>query len=60
MTVGARVRVEKIPEWMTAVRAFGSVHNEDCVLRAWLFSELFPGFGFQIITERIPLKIYRS
>jgi hypothetical protein len=60
MTSRARIRVEEIPEFVTAVRTPGSVHNDDCVLRAWLFSELFPDIGFQIIAERIPLKIYRS
>ena len=60
MASGTRVRVEEIPEFMTAMRASGSVHDDDFFLRAWLFSELFPDIGFQIITERIPLKIYRS
>jgi hypothetical protein len=60
MALGARIRVKKIPEFVMAVWTPGSVHNDDCVLRAWLFSELFPEAGFQIITERIPLKIYRS
>ena len=60
MAPRTRVRVEEIPEFVTAVRASGSVHNDDCVLRPWLFSELFPGVGFQIIKERIPVKIYRS
>ncbi len=60
MASRARVRVEEIPEFVTAVRASGAVHDVDCVLRAWLFSELVPEVGFQIITERVPLKIYRS
>jgi hypothetical protein len=49
MASGTSVRVKKIPEFMTAVRASGSVHNDDFLLRAWLFSELFPDIGFQII-----------
>jgi len=60
MALGTRVRVEEIPEFVTALRASGSVHNDDCLLRAGLFSELFPDIGFQIIKERIPVKIYRS
>ena len=54
MASGTRVRVEEIPEFVTTVRTIGSAHNDDCVLRAWLFSKLFPDIGFQIITERIP------
>jgi hypothetical protein len=60
MASGACVGVEEISEFLTAMRASGSVHNDDCFLRAWLFSELFPDIGFQIIKERIPVKIYRS
>ena len=60
MALGTRVRVEEIPEFVTALRASGSVHNDDWLLRAGLFSELFPDIGFQIIKERIPVKIYRS
>ena len=55
-----RIRAEEVTQLVPAVRAFGTIHNDDCFPRAWLFSELFPVIGFQIIKERIPVKIYRS
>jgi hypothetical protein len=60
MASGTGIRVEEIPQFLTAMRASGSVHNDDFFLRAWLFSELFPDIGSKIIKERIPVKIYRS
>ncbi len=60
MAAGTRVRVEEVPELLVTLWTSGSVHIDDCCLRAWLFSELFPDIGFQIIKERIPVKIYRS
>jgi hypothetical protein len=60
MASGTRVRVKEIPQFLTAMRTSGSVHNGDFFLRALLFSEPFPDIGSKIIKERIPLKIYRS
>ena len=56
MASWTRGGLEEIPEFLTAMRASGSVHNDDFFLRAWLFSELFPDIGFQIIKERIPVR----
>ncbi len=60
MALRTCIRVKEVPQLVPAVRAFGTIHNDDCFPRAWPFSELFPVVGFQIIKERIPVKIYRS